>query len=36
MVGGEEHDDFESSIGCVEQLHGRRSPADKGDMVVER
>ena len=29
MVGGEEHDDFESRTGCVEQLHGRRSPADK-------
>ena len=29
MVGGEEHGDFESRTGCVEQLHGRRSPADK-------
>ena len=29
MVGGEEHDDFESRTGGVKQLHGRRSPADK-------
>ena len=28
-MGGEEHDDFESRAGGVEQLHVRRSPADK-------